>query len=57
MFEDQSEHDWFNTIIQGSSGTGIRAKRILEWNAEWEEFCEWIVREYGNEAQRELSLL
>jgi adenosine deaminase CECR1 len=46
VFEDQSEEDWLETIEQGAAGTGIRAKHIQEWNAEWEDFCQWVVDEY-----------
>ncbi|KAL2067767.1 hypothetical protein VTL71DRAFT_15863 [Oculimacula yallundae] len=47
-YEDQSDDEWFADISKGVSGTGIRAQRIKQWNAEWEEFCEWIVKEFGD---------
>lgn len=48
VFEDQETDDWLKGIEDGASGSGLRAKRILEWNAEWEDFCKWIVAEFGS---------
>lgn len=49
-FEDQTTEEWLKTIDEGLAGAGLRAKHMLEWNAEWEEFCQWIVKEFGNQA-------
>jgi len=38
---------WLDDISAGSSGTSIRVKRIQEWNEDWEQFCKWIVDEFG----------
>lgn len=46
-FEDQDEQTWWDDIEAGANGSGIRAQRIREWNEEWEEFCTWIVEEFG----------
>ena len=51
VFEDQTEEDWHETIEQGAAGTGIRAKHIQEWNTDWETFCQWVVDEFGPNAQ------
>ncbi|KAH8766212.1 cat eye syndrome critical region protein [Hyaloscypha finlandica] len=47
-FENQDTQTWLNDISAGVNGTGIRAKRIKEWNKEWEQFCQWIVDEFGS---------
>jgi len=48
VFEDQSEEDWLGSIEAAASGNGVKAKRIHQWNEEWEEFCEWVVTEFGS---------
>ncbi|KAF5610797.1 adenosine deaminase [Fusarium subglutinans] len=48
-FEDQSQTDWINDIKQASLGTNAKAKRMQEWQIEWEKFCLWIVEEFGDE--------
>ncbi|KAF4997066.1 hypothetical protein FGRMN_4113 [Fusarium graminum] len=48
-FEDQNQTDWINGIKQASLGNTLKAKRIKEWQIEWEKFCLWIVEEYGDE--------
>jgi len=47
-FEDQSYDAWINDIKVGEKGTGLKAQRIQEWNTQWEEFCSWIVQEFGS---------
>ncbi|PVH79799.1 adenosine deaminase [Cadophora sp. DSE1049] len=47
-YEDQMDDEWMEDITRGAEGTGIRAQRIREWDAEWEEFCKWIVEEFGH---------
>lgn len=47
-FEDQTDEEWMEDVSKGVDGTGIRAQRIKQWNAEWEQFCEWIVKEFGD---------
>jgi adenosine deaminase/adenosine deaminase CECR1 len=47
-FEDQSDADWLRDIDLAARGDGIKAQRIRYWNQQWEEFCQWIVSEYGD---------
>ncbi|EAW21038.1 adenosine deaminase family protein [Aspergillus fischeri NRRL 181] len=47
-FEDQSDADWLRDIDLAARGDGIKAQRIQYWNQQWEEFCQWIVAEYGD---------
>ncbi|RHZ49049.1 uncharacterized protein CDV56_105090 [Aspergillus thermomutatus] len=47
-FEDQSDADWLRDIDLAARGDGIKAQRIQYWNQQWEEFCRWIVAEYGD---------
>lgn len=47
-FEDQSDEEWVRDIDRGESGNGIKAKHIQDWNKQWEEFCQWIVDEFGD---------
>ncbi|KAL9612933.1 MAG: hypothetical protein Q9167_002516 [Letrouitia subvulpina] len=44
---DQSAIEWKKDIKDGIFGQGIRAARMREWMSEWNEFCEWIVREFS----------
>ncbi|KAG8418111.1 hypothetical protein J3458_005550 [Metarhizium acridum] len=48
-FEDQEAAAWANDIRQASLGSGIKAKRLKQWQVEWEQFCLWIVTEFGEE--------
>ncbi|RAL12686.1 adenosine deaminase family protein [Aspergillus homomorphus CBS 101889] len=50
-FEDQSDGDWVRDIDLGEHGTGVKAQYMQVWNQQWEDFCQWIVNEYGNEWQ------
>jgi hypothetical protein len=47
-FEDQDEKTWLHEIAVGANATGIKARRIQEWNEEWESFCQWVVDEFGS---------
>jgi adenosine deaminase CECR1 len=47
-FEDQDDTEWLQDIDAGAQGNGIRAARMKEWAASWEEFCQWVVEEFGN---------
>ncbi|KAI9753565.1 MAG: 18S rRNA pseudouridine methyltransferase [Chaenotheca gracillima] len=49
-FEDQNAGDWLRDVKDASVGKGVRAERMRDWAMEWEKFCEWIVDEYGGEA-------
>jgi adenosine deaminase CECR1 len=48
-FEDQNAAAWVNDIKEASLGNGVRAERMKQWSIEWEQFCLWIVTEYGDE--------
>ncbi|PYH48724.1 adenosine deaminase family protein [Aspergillus saccharolyticus JOP 1030-1] len=48
-FEDQSDADWVRDIDLGEQGTGIKAQYMQVWNQQWEDFCQWVVDEYGSE--------
>ncbi|KAF7560882.1 hypothetical protein G7046_g3254 [Stylonectria norvegica] len=48
-FEDQTQAEWVKGINQASLGGGIKAKRLQQWQVEWEMFCMWIVTEHGDE--------
>ncbi|KAI0472514.1 hypothetical protein F4859DRAFT_484435 [Xylaria cf. heliscus] len=48
-FEDQTDDDWKKDIKDVTAGS-LKWQRLQEWSAEWENFCLWIVEEYG-EAQ------
>lgn len=47
-FEDETDAQWKSSIQQASLGSGIKAQRLKEWAIKWEEFCLWIVDEYGD---------
>ncbi|KAA8649502.1 hypothetical protein EYZ11_010845 [Aspergillus tanneri] len=47
-FEDQSDDAWIEDIDLGENGDGIKGQRLREWKQQWEEFCEWVVKEYGS---------
>ncbi|KAJ5949887.1 hypothetical protein N7454_001471 [Penicillium verhagenii] len=47
-FEDQSDKEWVQDIDRGQEGTSTKAKHIQAWNTAWEDFCKWIVDEYGS---------
>jgi adenosine deaminase CECR1 len=56
-FEDQNPAQWTNDIKEASLGSGIRAKRIQEWSIEWEQFCLWIVTEFGDDGESVKKLM
>ncbi|KAI9738086.1 MAG: hypothetical protein M1818_005514 [Claussenomyces sp. TS43310] len=47
LFEDQNGDEWLKDITDGAAGTGLRARRMREWKASWEIYCQWIKAEYG----------
>lgn len=49
-FEDQSAEAWLQDIQNGAQGTGLRATYLKKWHEEWEEFCLWVLTEFGLEA-------
>ncbi|KAF4982895.1 hypothetical protein FZEAL_1591 [Fusarium zealandicum] len=48
-FEDQNQAQWLSEIKEASLGSSIKAKRMQQWQIEWEKFCLWIVEEHGDE--------
>ncbi|KAI5462472.1 hypothetical protein BGZ63DRAFT_403696 [Mariannaea sp. PMI_226] len=52
-FEDENQAEWMKGIKEASLGSGIKAKRMQQWEVEWEKFCLWIVTEYGDDADPE----
>ncbi|CAM1501119.1 Fc.00g102810.m01.CDS01 [Cosmosporella sp. VM-42] len=48
-FEDQNQTEWMKGVKEASLGGGVKAKRMQEWQVEWEKFCLWIVTEFGEE--------
>lgn len=46
-FEDCSTKVWNAEVKAGAFGEGVRAQRMKEWAREFETFCAWIVKEYG----------
>lgn len=50
-FEDQSAADWVHDIKEASLGNGVRAERMKQWSIEWEQFCLWIVTEFGDDGE------
>jgi adenosine deaminase CECR1 len=48
-FENQNQTEWMEGIKQASLGGTLKAKRMQEWQIEWEKFCLWIVEEFGDE--------
>ncbi|THC87181.1 hypothetical protein EYZ11_013373 [Aspergillus tanneri] len=48
QFEDQSDDAWIEEIDLGENGDGIKAQRLRQWRQQWEEFCAWVVKEFGS---------
>jgi len=48
-FEDQESAEWLKDIKEATLGNGTRAQRMQEWAVEWEQFCLWIVTEFGED--------
>ncbi|OTA84042.1 hypothetical protein M434DRAFT_400537 [Hypoxylon sp. CO27-5] len=48
-FEDQTAEEWSRDIREASTGSGIKAQRLKEWEVQWEKFCLWVVDEFGEE--------
>ncbi|KAK0638816.1 hypothetical protein B0T16DRAFT_231923 [Cercophora newfieldiana] len=49
VFEDQDSEAWLKDIRSASIGGGVKAERLRQWSVEWEQYCLWIVTEYGEE--------
>jgi adenosine deaminase CECR1 len=50
-FEDQSSSAWVHDIKEATLGSGVRAERMKQWSVEWEQFCLWIVTEFGDDVE------
>jgi hypothetical protein len=47
VFEDLPEEEWLRDIEAGTEAAGTKAERMHQWTEEWEEFCKWVVEEFG----------
>ena len=45
-FEDQTDDEWHSGVTSRRLGDGLKAKRLREWDVDWERFCQWIVDEF-----------
>ncbi|EGX90749.1 adenosine deaminase family protein [Cordyceps militaris CM01] len=48
-FEDEDNDAWLGHIKAASLAEGVKGERIQEWQIQWEQFCLWVVSEYGDE--------
>lgn len=48
-FEDEDNDAWLGNIKAASLGEGVKADRVKEWQIQWEQFCLWVVAEFGEE--------
>lgn len=48
-FEDQAPEAWARDIQEASLGSGVKARRMKEWQVLWEKFCLWVCEEFGEE--------
>ncbi|OAA60751.1 adenosine deaminase family protein [Cordyceps fumosorosea ARSEF 2679] len=48
-FEDEDNDKWMAGVKAASLGDGVKARRLQEWQVEWERFCLWVVDEYGEQ--------
>ncbi|KAM0285635.1 hypothetical protein ACHAQH_001341 [Verticillium albo-atrum] len=48
-FEDEDAKAWGAGVREASLGGRVKAQRLKQWATAWEEFCLWIVTEYGEE--------
>ncbi|DAA76609.1 TPA_exp: Uncharacterized protein A8136_7286 [Trichophyton benhamiae CBS 112371] len=46
-FEDQDNSAWLADIKRGIAGTGQKSEYIRNWHIEFEQFCQWVVLEFG----------
>ena len=47
-FEDENATAWLKGVTNPSLGDGVRAQRLRQWQVDWEQFCLWIVTEFGS---------
>lgn len=53
-FEDEDVGVWLKEIKEDSFGTSVKATRLKQWRNDWEQFCLWIITEFG-ESQTTLN--
>ncbi|KAL4900825.1 hypothetical protein BDW74DRAFT_161158 [Aspergillus multicolor] len=46
-FEDEKDSEWLRGIDGNSNG--LKASRMAEWKAAFEDWCAWILQEFGAE--------
>ncbi|KAL9620889.1 MAG: hypothetical protein Q9160_004671 [Pyrenula sp. 1 TL-2023] len=46
-FEDQKQSDWIRDITMGEKGASVKAQRVKDWDADFQTFCEWVIKEYA----------
>lgn len=51
IFEDQTATAWVNDVKAATLGSGVRAEKMKQWSIEWEQFCLWIVTEFGDDGE------
>ncbi|KAI5291887.1 hypothetical protein KEM54_002228 [Ascosphaera aggregata] len=47
IFQDQNDEEWRDDIEAGHKGCGLKAQKLQEWTLMWEDFCQWILDEFG----------
>lgn len=55
-FEDQTNAEWLKGIRNGITGPGLKAERLRQWQIDFENFCQWVVMEFGSEDEQEDAL-
>ncbi|KAF2667688.1 adenosine deaminase family protein [Microthyrium microscopicum] len=45
--EDYTREEWLKSVNDGAQDKGIRGKRLRQWHESWEQYCQWVVSEFG----------
>ncbi|KAL4932095.1 putative CECR1 family adenosine deaminase [Aspergillus undulatus] len=45
-YEDQTSKEWATDLQQAILGKGVKAARLHEFYADFEEFCDWVVQNF-----------
>ncbi|EFQ97319.1 hypothetical protein MGYG_00359 [Nannizzia gypsea CBS 118893] len=48
-FEDQDNAAWLADIKRGITGAGKKSEFIRNWHIEFEQFCQWVILEFGSD--------
>ncbi|PYH46896.1 putative CECR1 family adenosine deaminase [Aspergillus saccharolyticus JOP 1030-1] len=48
-YDDQPTAEWLSDIGDGILGDKVKARRLQEWWARFEQFCEWVTETFGAE--------